>query len=230
VKILGIIPARKGSKGIKNKNIINLGNMPLIEYTFSFTANVNKIDKIILSTDSDEIIKIAERYTHIDIPFTRPDYLCTDEANVSDVAIHALDECNKIYKTEYTHIALFQPTSPFRIKKEIDDSINELIKNEYDSIFSVNEVIHHPSEYITINDDKFNLILPPKSDSEQRQLYDSVYFINGSFYMCSVDFLKKNKSFLTANSKPIIFSKNSSFDIDDDFDLMLARNSIQKDE
>ena len=226
MKILGLIPARKGSKGIRDKNIINLGNMPLIEHTFAFASSIGKLDKIVLSTDSKKIISIAENYPDIQIPFIRPEYLATDTANISDVAIHAVEESNKIYKTVFTHVALFQPTSPFRIKEEILNAIDEFFKNDYESIFSVNEVIHHPSEYITIEKDTFKLILPPKSNEEQRQLYESVYFINGSFYMCSVDFLIKNNSFLSSDSKPIIFSKNSSFDIDDEFDLKLARDSL----
>ncbi len=227
MNILGLIPARKGSKGIKDKNIIDLGNIPLIEYTLSFASNIEQIHKIVLSTDSKKIIKIAEKYPKIQVPFIRPDYLSTDSANVSDVAIHAIKECNKIYDTEFTHVALFQPTSPFRIKEEVTESINKFINNKYDSIFSVNEVIHHPSEYITIHKNRYSLVLPPKSNEEQRQFYESVYFINGSFYMCSVNFLMKNKSFLTSDSKPVIFSKSSSFDIDDDFDLKLARDSLK---
>lgn len=227
MNILGLIPARKGSKGIKDKNIIDLGNVPLIEYTFAFTSNIEQLQKVVLSTDSKKIIKIAENYPKIQVPFIRPDHLSTDSANVSDVAIHAIKECNIIYDTEFTHIALFQPTSPFRIKEEITKSINEFINNKYESIFSVNEVIHHPSEYITISKDRYSLVLPPKSNEEQRQFYESVYFINGSFYMCSVNFLMQNKSFLTPDSKPVIFSKSSSFDIDDDFDLKLARDSLK---
>ncbi len=227
MKILGVIPARKGSKGIKDKNLITLGKMHLIEYTLQFTSKISQLDKVILTTDSDEIMEIGKKYNHVDIPFKRPAELSTDYANISDVAIHALDECNNKYKNEFSHVALFQPTSPFRKIEEINNSINEVIKNRYESIFSVNEVIHHPSEYITIKENNYELILPPESKNEQRQFYDTVYFINGSFYMCSVDFLKKYKSFLTPKSKPVIFSKSSSFDIDDDFDLKLARNSIK---
>ena len=230
MKILGLIPARKGSKGIKNKNIKKIGELPLIEHTLKFVSQIQHIDKSVLSTDSEEIIEISKKYKNIEAPFVRPDILCSDSANISDVAIHALNECNLIYKTDFTHIALFQPTSPFRKLNEITDAVDMLIKNNIDSIFSVNAVIHHPSEYITINEKGFDLVLPPKSKDEQRQLYDDVYFINGSFYMCSAEFLRLNKSFLTESSKPVIFSKYSSFDIDDEFDLELARGNIEKNE
>jgi CMP-N-acetylneuraminic acid synthetase len=69
VKILGVIPARKGSKGIKDKNLITLGKMHLIEYTLQFTSKISQLDKVILTTDSDEIIEIGKKYNHVDIPF-----------------------------------------------------------------------------------------------------------------------------------------------------------------
>ncbi len=230
MKILGLIPARKGSKGIKDKNITKLGKLPLIEHTFKFVSALDHVDKFILSTDSEKIIEISNKYPMIDTPFKRPNNLCTDHANISDVAIHAIDECNKIYNTIFTHIALFQPTSPFRNLDEVNGAINTLIKNNHDSIFSVNPVIHHPSEYITISKNSYKVVLPPKSKDEQRQQYDNVYFINGSFYMCSAKFLRQNKSFLTPSSQPVIFSKYSSFDIDDEFDLELARQNIENNE
>ncbi len=69
MKILGVIPARKGSKGIKDKNLITLGKMHLIEYTLQFTSKISQLDKVILTTDSDEIIEIGKKYNHVDIPF-----------------------------------------------------------------------------------------------------------------------------------------------------------------
>tara|TARA_B110000879_G_C11127752_1_gene494631 strand:- start:661 stop:1350 length:690 start_codon:yes stop_codon:yes gene_type:complete len=227
MKILGLIPARKGSKGIIDKNIIDLGGLPLIEHTFKTASNIAQLHTIALSTDSVAIKGIAARYENIDIPFTRPMELCSDAANVSDVALHALN----YYRDKgviFTHIALFQPTSPFRSEKEIVNAIECFNNSSIDSIFSVNEVIHHPSEYITISDNGFDLVMPTPSNKEQRQSYEDVYFINGSFYMCTVNFLEVNSSFLNEKSIPIIFSKKSSFDIDDEFDLELARNATYK--
>lgn len=224
MRILGLIPARKGSKGITDKNIIDLGGMPLIEHTFQTVSNIPQLHTVALSTDSIAIKGIASRYKNIEVPFTRPSTLCTDTANVSDVALHAVN----YYKNEgilFSHIALFQPTSPFRSEKEIINAIEYFNDLSIDSIFSVNEVIHHPSEYITISDKGYQLVMPASSDKEQRQSYEEVYFINGSFYMCKVEFLENNLSFLNKDSVPIIFSKKSSFDIDDEFDLELARNA-----
>jgi CMP-N-acetylneuraminic acid synthetase len=220
LKILGLIPARAGSKGIKNKNIIDVGGIPLVEHTFKFASNLKAIDKLALSSDSNKIIEICSKYKKIEVPFMRPKELSTDSANISDVSLHILEH----YKKEkFTHLALFQPTTPFRNIDEITNAINVFKKGNVKSIFSVNEITYHPSRCITIKENSYEYVLKPPTKMEGRQFLQKVYSINGSFYMCSVDFLKSNKSFMSPDSVPLVFSKESSFDIDDQFDLERAK-------
>ena len=220
MKILGLIPARAGSKGIKNKNTIDVGGIPLVEHTFKFASNLKAIDKLALSSDSKKIIEICSKYKKIEVPFMRPKELSTDSANISDVSLHILEH----YKKEkFTHLALFQPTTPFRNIDEITNAINVFKKGNVKSIFSVNEITYHPSRCITIKENSYEYVLKPPTKMEGRQFLQKVYSINGSFYMCSVNFLKSNKSFMSTDSVPVVFSKESSFDIDDQFDLERAR-------
>tara|TARA_Y100000996_G_scaffold382832_1_gene338354 strand:- start:9188 stop:9871 length:684 start_codon:yes stop_codon:yes gene_type:complete len=220
LKILGLIPARAGSKGIKNKNTIDVGGIPLVEHTFKFASNLKAIDKLALSSDSNKIIEICSKYKKIEVPFMRPKELSTDSANISDVSLHILEH----YKKEkFTHLALFQPTTPFRNIDEITNAINVFKKGNVKSIFSVNEITYHPSRCITIKENSYEYVLKPPTKMEGRQFLQKVYSINGSFYMCSVNFLKSNKSFMSPDSVPVVFSKESSFDIDDKFDLERAR-------
>ncbi len=220
MKILGLIPARAGSKGIKNKNTIDVGGIPLVEHTFKFASNLKAIDKLALSSDSNKIIEICSKYKKIEVPFMRPKELSTDSANISDVSLHILEH----YKKEkFTHLALFQPTTPFRNIDEITNAINVFKKGNVKSIFSVNEITYHPSRCITIKENSYEYVLKPPTKMEGRQFLQKVYSINGSFYMCSVNFLKSNKSFMSPDSVPVVFSKESSFDIDDKFDLERAR-------
>ena len=220
MKILGLIPARAGSKGIKNKNTIDVGGIPLVEHTFKFASNLKAINKLALSSDSNKIIEICSKYKKIEVPFMRPKELSTDSANISDVSLHILEH----YKKEkFTHLALFQPTTPFRNIDEITNAINVFKKGNVKSIFSVNEITYHPSRCITIKENSYEYVLKPLTKMEGRQFLQKVYSINGSFYMCSVDFLKSNKSFMSPDSVPVVFSKESSFDIDDQFDLERAR-------
>ena len=215
MKILGLIPARAGSKGIKNKNIIDLGGMPLVEHTFKFVSNLKSIHKLALSTDSKKIIEICSKYKKIEVPF-----VSTDSANISDVSLHILEH----YKKEkFTHLALFQPTTPFRNIDEISNAIDVFKNKNTESIFSVNEITYHPSRCITMKGNSYEYVLKPSTKMEGRQFLQKVYSINGSFYMCSIDFLKSNKSFMSPDSVPVVFSKESSFDIDDHYDLEQAR-------
>ena len=220
MKILGLIPARAGSKGIKNKNIIDLGGMPLVEHTFKFVSSLKGIDKFALSSDSKKIIEICSKYKNIEVPFVRPKELSTDSANISDVSLHILEHYKK---DKFTHLALFQPTTPFRNIDEISNAINIFKNRNTESIFSVNEITYHPSRCITIKENSYEYILKPSTKMEGRQFLKKVYSINGSFYMCSIDFLKFNKSFMSPDSVPVTFSKESSFDIDDHNDLEQAR-------
>jgi CMP-N,N'-diacetyllegionaminic acid synthase len=221
LKILGLIPARAGSKGIKNKNIVELGGIPLIEHTFKFVSNLKVVHKLVLSTDSKKIIEICSKYKKIEVPFVRPKELSTDSANISDVSLHILEH----YKKEnFTHLALFQPTTPFRNIDEILNAIDVLENRNIESIFSVNEITYHPSRCITLKENSYEYILKPPTKMEGRQFLQKVYSINGSFYMCSIDFLKSNKTFMSPDSVPVVFSKETSFDIDDHYDLEQARH------
>jgi len=220
LKILGLIPARAGSKGIKNKNIVDLGGIPLVEHTFKFVSNFKAIHKLALSTDSKKIIEICSKYKKIEVPFVRPKEFSTDSANISDVSLHILEH----YKKEnFTHLALFQPTTPFRNMDEILNAIDVFKNRNTKSIFSVNEITYHPSRCITIKENSYEYILKPSTKMEGRQFLQKVYSINGSFYMCSIDFLKSNKSFMSPDSVPVVFSKETSLDIDDRYDLEQAR-------
>mgnify|MGYP000517299430 CR=1 FL=1 len=119
---------------IKNKNIIDLGGMPLVEHTFKFVSNLKVIHKLALSSDSKKIIEICSKYKKIEVPFVRPEELSSDSANISDVSLHILEH----YKKEkFTHLALFQPTTPFRNIDDISNAIDFFKNRNIESIFSV---------------------------------------------------------------------------------------------
>ena len=106
---------------------------------------------------------------------------------------------------------------------EILNAIDVFKNRNTKSIFSVNEITYHPSRCITIKENSYEYILKPSTKMEGRQFLQKVYSINGSFYMCSIDFLKSNKSFMSPDSVPVVFSKETSLDIDDRYDLEQAR-------
>ena len=122
-KILALIPARSGSKGLKNKNILKLKDIPLIAWTIKSALKSKKIDKIIVDSDSEKILNISKKF-NVNCFIHRPKKLALDKTPISDVIIHALLK----YKDEYDFFLLLQPTSPFRSSKQIDKFINYFLK------------------------------------------------------------------------------------------------------
>ena len=137
-KILGIILARGGSKGIKNKNIIKFGNKPLIKWTFDAAKKTKKLSRLILSTDSKKIANLAKK-NKIEVPFLRPKKLAGDNSKSIDAIEHAINFFKK-QKIFFDYVVLFEPTSPLRTSIDIDKSIDQIVKSGADSLVSVCKV------------------------------------------------------------------------------------------
>src|SRR5690606_6901894 len=142
MKILGLIPARGGSKGIPGKNIKLLGGKPLLQYTYESAKESKLLSKIILSSDDPEIIAVGIELGMI-IPFIRPDDLAGDSTTSMEVIKHALKELRS-YGEEYDAVCLLQPTTPFRSPGLIDASIEKFKNGNYDWLISGREV---PAEF-----------------------------------------------------------------------------------
>ena len=149
MKILGIIPARGGSKGIPQKNLRKILGKPMIQYSFD-VAKKSKINKIIVTTDDKKIAKFAESQG-IDVPFVRPKKLSNDSTKTFDVIKHSLDYLIK--KQDYTPeiVIILQPTSPLRTSNIIDNSINLLKQCNATSVISVSKIKTHPSSSFFYN-------------------------------------------------------------------------------
>ena len=142
-KILGIIPARKGSKSVKNKNFIKLGGKELIRYTIDAGNKSKLLDRLIISTD--DINKFKAFKKNCDIPFKRPKKYSGDKATTVSVVMHALRYL-KVRKEHYDYVVVLQPTNPFRKSSDIDNSIKTIIDNKKESLISVVKVTaNHPS-------------------------------------------------------------------------------------
>jgi CMP-N-acetylneuraminic acid synthetase len=184
MKILGIIPARGGSKGVKGKNIKNLAGSPLISYTIKEAMKSN-LTNVIVSTDDDEISKVARNFG-ADVPFKRPEDLSNDTAKSIDVAVHALIEFEKIKGISYDAIMLLQPTTPFRTFEDINSAIKLINENlEADSVISVVDVkAHHPARMKYLQNGW--LIDPPfceVTENQNRQELQPMYIRNGAIYL-----------------------------------------------
>ena len=141
-KVLAIIPARGGSKGIPRKNVKAISGKPMIQYTIEAAKDCEYIDKVIVSTEDEEIADISMRAGAI-VPFSRPEELATDEAKIIDVVMHAVE----FYERKAEHfdiIVLLQPTSPLRNAEDVTKALEYFIRKEQKSLVSVSEVSESP--------------------------------------------------------------------------------------
>ena len=219
---LVLIPARSGSKGIKNKNLQKLSNKTLVEHTFITASKLKNINDIILSTDSKKIINLSKKYKKIQTLFVRPKRLAMDQSKMSDVAIHAINFLRNIKKF-YKYIIILQATTPFRKLKELNEIISYVQKKKIKSLFSVTESWQHPSEFIEISNSKKIKFLNKNLDT-YRQKFKKVYFINGAIYMTEINYFLRKKKFITNKSLPFIMSQETLIDIDNKFHLEIAKS------
>ena len=221
-----VIPARQGSKSLKNKNLKLLNNVPLAEYTFK-SINQIKILKFVLTNDS-KIKKIARRYG-INCDYKRPESVSNDKSSLVDTLINFDIWQQKKNKYNIDAFLILQVTSPLRVKSDIIGAKNYFEKNNFESLFSVSESMEHPYETINIlnkEDWKYNLSKAKKF--YRRQDYDiNSYFINGAIYIVKLSFLRKHKKIISKNHGIYLMKKTNSIDIDDREDLAIASKILK---
>jgi CMP-N,N'-diacetyllegionaminic acid synthase len=195
MKILGIIPARGGSKGVPGKNIKILGNKPLIAYTIE-SAKESLLSDIIVSTDSEEIAAIAREYGAT-VPFIRPAALATDSAKSIDVVIHAVEEMQKLGK-QYDAVVLLQPTNPFRPEGFIDKAITLFNEKKCDALVSVLPVPHEYNPHWVFEPDANGYLHIATGDATiipRRQELPKAFYRDGSIYITRTEVLLSQQSF-----------------------------------
>lgn len=221
MNILAIIPARGGSKGIPLKNIQKLGKYPLIYYTIK-SAKQSKVNRIIVSTDNEEISKISIKYG-AEIPFLRPKNISQSNSSTTAVIEHVVKSLKKLgYYPDI--IVLLQPTSPFRSANMINHSIEILIHSNATSVISVMHAKKHPFQAFT---QKNGFLKHFNKNHEkkfyQRQLLPEMLFETGSVYTFWTKTLEDFDSIYGPKIKPMILDTDEfNIDIDSEFDLFVA--------
>lgn len=196
MKILGIIPARGGSKGVPNKNIKLLGGKPLIAYTIESAMESKMLTDCIVSTDSEQIAETAKAYG-AKVPFMRPAELATDTAKSIDVVLHALDALQE-QGNRYDAVVLLQPTNPFRPNGFIDDAIQKFTSGGYDTLISLLPVPHEYNPHWVFVPDAQGMLKLATGEEEiisRRQDLPPAFFRDGSIYITFIEVLKNKKSF-----------------------------------
>jgi CMP-N,N'-diacetyllegionaminic acid synthase len=223
-KILAVIPARSASKRLPNKNILDLAGKPLIAWTIDAALKSNFVDKVIVSSDSEQILNISKDYGADTIK--RPSYLANDSATTYDVINHTIQNEDK-----YDYVVVLQPTSPLRKNKHIDEALKLLIDKNADSIISVCETDHNPQWINTLpNDSSMNLFLSDELKNKRSQDLEQYYQLNGAIYICNINKLANNNSFFfEKQSFAYVMAPEESIDIDTIRDFLVAKLIIDSD-
>lgn len=219
-KILAIIPARSGSKGLKDKNIKKIDGKPLINYTIEAALKSEIFSDIIVSTDSLKYAEIAKK-AGAKVPFIRPEKLATDESTTNDVILNAISEMEE-RNDGYDYFMLLQPTSPLRTVKNIKESYSLLKEKNANAIVSVCEMDHNPLWSNTLDESLSLDNFIDKKKNKRRQELPTYYRLNGAIYLARVNYYKKYKDFYINKSYAYIMNKRESVDVDDIIDFRLA--------
>lgn len=214
-KTLALIPARAGSKSIKNKNLALLHNEPLLFYTIKAAKMASCIDEIVLSSDGDEILKYGESQGITTLK--RPDELAQDLTQSYEVVLHTL----QYYDCE--NLILLQPTSPFRNHNDIDEAFKIFKQNNSDTLISVSECDNKILKAFVVNENNtLQGICNNNYPFMPRQKLPKTYMSNGAIYILKSKLFMKNHSFLMDNTSYYVMSEEKSLDIDNYDDLKKA--------
>lgn len=220
MKILYLIPARAGSKGLPGKNVKILGEKPLIVYTFDFALrNIKAGDELCISTNDENVLAIACDLG-IHVPFKRPEELSSDTASSYDVIMHAIKQYEDTGKY-FDFVLLLQPTSPFRNQQDFENLIQSY-DDEVEMVVSVKKSKENP--YFTLFEENESGFLDKskKGNFQHRQDCPEVFAFNGSMYLMKVSALKSKPISNFKNIKKVVMPDERSVDIDTMADFILA--------
>lgn len=223
-KVLCIIPARGGSKGLIGKNTRQLLDKPLIAWTIDEAKKSKYIDKIVVSTEDAHIKEVSKQHG-ADV-IDRPDSLSTDQASTTDVVFHSLKYLQDTKKYSPDYVLLLQCTSPLRNVHQIDEAIKKLLTNQInvDALISVTKEEHPPWWLRRINADGYleRYFDYDASMLNRRQDFIELYRPNGAIYLAKTNLFYEKKTFQTEKTLPYIMDNLSSIDIDTEYDFRWA--------
>ncbi len=222
MKIVAVIPARAGSKGVSNKNLRELGGKPLIGWSIEAVRACFDIDRVILTTDSQEIANVG-RHFGAEAPFIRPAELARDETPTISTVVHAVQwlEENESYFADF--IMCIQPTSPLCATQDIQGAIDLLKATNAEGVVSVTLSESHPfwMKQLDLDGRVTDFLEPPRS-VHRRQDLPKLYSLNGAIYLAQRDILVDLQTWYTPKTYGYIMPINRSLDINTPWDLYLA--------
>jgi CMP-N,N'-diacetyllegionaminic acid synthase len=228
-RVLAIIPARGGSKGLPGKNIRPMCGKPLLGWTVEKALKSRCVDEVMVSTDSEEIAEVARQHGAT-VPILRPAELATDTASSYDVIRHAVAYQESVGHV-FDYIVLLEPTSPLREDDDIDRMLERLDAHaeEFDSIVSVGEVSHHPSIMKRVDGARIQPFYSGLGQTTRRQDNEPAYFPFGVAYIAKTATLLEENTFYSRRCMPFVIKRYQNYEIDDLHDFLCVE-SIMKHE
>lgn len=218
-KIIVIIPARGGSKGVPRKNVRLLAGKPLIAHSIEAALKSKYVEQVVVSTEDKEIADVSREFG-VNI-IKRPEELAQDSSPTIDTIFHVLNFLES-KNDSFNVVVLLQPTSPLRTADDIDDAIELFLKTECESLISVCEAIHPPFWYSKIEEGYLKPLFEEKYLDMRRQDIPKTYLPNGAMYISTPEILKKYRSFNCPKTTPYIMPIQRSIDIDNEIELITA--------
>lgn len=212
--VLAVIPARGGSKGIPRKNLRELGGRPLIAWTIGEAKKSRYVDRLILSSEDEEIIRVAREWS-CEVPFVRPAELSRDETPGVDPVLHAMEML-----PGYDYVVLLQPTSPLRKAEDIDGAIRRCAESGAPSCVTVTESPKHPRWMFTLDPaGRLHPVVSSEPGPDRRQDLPKVYELNGAVYVADAGWLGKSRRLVAGDTVGHVMPGERSVDIDDEAHL-----------
>ena len=223
LRVLAVVPARGGSKGIPRKNLQLLGGRSLVRHAIDLAKTVDLLDLVVLSTDDQEIAEEGRR-AGIEVPALRPEYLATDHATGHAVWRHAHLEAETRAGTQFHLSILLQPTSPFRDQSDVTRCIATLIEGNFDAVTTVSPTPSHFAPEKTMTLDDSGHLRPYLGDGFQstRQLIPTYHHLNGACYAARRPVVLEAENVFGPNTGAVIM-EGPMVNIDEPFDLEVAR-------
>ena len=227
-KILVVVPARGGSKGIKLKNIMLVNGVPLVALVGQIVKQLHYIDRAIVSTDHPKIAEIAKE-AGLEVPFYRPEELSGDLIADVNVLTHALLSMDRIDNTTYDIVVMLQPTSPLRKAEHVTETVMKLIEGNYDAVWTVSETEpkYHPLKQLMINNGKLEYYDFRGDQIVARQQLSKLYYRNGAAYAITRSCLINKKSIKGENTAAVII-KGPMISIDHEDDVQAVKVYFNK--
>ena len=222
MRVLGIIPARGGSKRLPRKNVASLGGKPLVAWAIEAALGASKLSRVVVSSDDAEVLSIAAKYGD-EVGLRRPDEFATDSAPAIDYVQHALSALEQTSEEPFDAVAILQPTSPFTLPEDIDGTVALLESTGADTAVSVMEVDHaiHPVKLKRLEEDR---LLPYFEEERGRMAaadLPNVYVRNCSVYVTKRELIDRG-IIIGDDCRGYLMPRDRSFDINEALDLQFA--------